>query len=67
MADPHYQDLSEELIEKIAERAATKAVAKLTDQVYRDVGKTVVQKFMWTVGVVALAGVLYFGKIKSGG
>jgi hypothetical protein len=63
---PHSQDLSEEQIEEIAERAATKAVAKITDQIYKDVGKTVVQKFIWTVGAIAVAGVVYLSKFKGG-
>lgn len=64
--DSHFHDLSEELVEKIAERAATKAVAKITDQIYKDVGKTVIQKFIWTIGAIAVAGFLWVGKIKGG-
>lgn len=63
--DSHYQDLSDDMIEDIAERAATKAVAKITDQIYKDVGKTVVQKFIWTVGALAVAGFLWFSKLKG--
>lgn len=66
-AEPHAQELSEAQIEEIAERAASKAVAKITDQIYKDVGKTVIQKFIWTVGAIAVAGFLWFGKIKGGG
>ena len=62
---PH-TDLPEDLIEKIAERAATKAVAKITDQIYKDVGKTVIQKFIWTIGAIAVAGFLALGKWKGG-
>jgi len=45
--------LSDEHIEQIAERAATKAMAKLTDEVYRSVGKGVVNKLFLVVGVLA--------------
>ena len=50
--------LSDEHIEMIAERAATKAMAKLTDEVYRSVGRGVVNKFFLVVGVLATA--VYF-------
>lgn len=62
----HFQELTDEQIEEIAERAATKAVAKITDQIYKDVGKTVIQKFIWTVGAIAVAGTIYLTKIKGG-
>lgn len=58
--------LSEEQIELIAEKAAEKAVAKLTDHVYREVGKSVVSKLSWTVGVITLAAILYFKQLKGG-
>lgn len=60
-------DIPDEVIEEIAERAATKAVTKITDQLYKDVGKTVVQKFIWTIGVIAIAGFFWFNKLKGGG
>ena len=59
--------LSEEQIELIAEKAAEKAVAKLTDRVYREVGKSVLSKLSWTVGVITLAAVIWFKQIKAGG
>lgn len=55
MSDSNWGQLTDEQIERIAERAAEKAVAKLTDQVYREVGKNVVQKFFWITGVLAVA------------
>lgn len=64
--DVRLQDIPEDIIEDIAERAATKAVAKITDQIYKDVGKTVIQKFIWTIGAIAVAGFLWVGKIKGG-
>lgn len=52
--DSSWGQLTDEQIERIAERAAEKAVAKLTDHVYREVGKSVVQKFVWIVGALAV-------------
>lgn len=51
--------LTEEQIEEIAERAAERAVAKMTDHMYREIGKTVFQKFVWILGVVAVGLSLY--------
>lgn len=45
----------EKSIEDIAERAAAKAVQKITDGFYRDVGRGVVARLLWIVGVVATA------------
>lgn len=55
MSDSTFSPLTEAQIEEIAERAANKAVAKLTDQVYREVGKNVVQKFIYVVGAISVA------------
>jgi hypothetical protein len=55
MSESDFSPLSDAQIERIAERAAEKAVAKITDRVYRDVGKNVIQKLFWVVGVVAVA------------
>ena len=50
---------SDEQIEDIAERAATKALSKITDMAYREVGKSVVEKLFYIVGVLAVAGYFY--------
>lgn len=55
MTDSSWGQLTDEQIESIAERAAEKAVAKLTDQVYREVGRGVVSKFVWIVGALVVA------------
>lgn len=54
MNDSSWGQLTDEQIERIAERAAEKAVAKLTDHVYREVGRNVVSKFIWIVGALAV-------------
>ena len=46
-----HEDLSDELIEKIAERAAAKALEK----VYTGVGKSVLTKLLWIFGAAGLA------------
>lgn len=48
--------LSDDHIEEIAERAAEKAVKKMTDQVYKAVGKSVLQKLFYITGAICLAG-----------
>lgn len=55
MNDSNWGQLTDEQIERIAERAAEKAVAKLTDNVYREIGKSVLQKFVYVVGAIAVA------------
>lgn len=46
--------LTDDQIEKIASLAADKAVKKMTDDAFKAVGKTVVEKLFWIVGVLAL-------------
>lgn len=50
--------LSQQQVEEIAEKAAVKAVQKMTDTMYREIGKGFVKKFLWFVGVASVA--LYF-------
>lgn len=47
-------NLSEEQIEMIAEKAAAKAIEKLTSHVYQEVGKSVASKLFYIVGACAL-------------
>jgi hypothetical protein len=56
------QSLTEEQIEVIAERAAVKAVEKLTNGVYQSVGKTVISRLLYFVGAVAIAAWLWLNK-----
>jgi hypothetical protein len=55
---PFSTPLTEEQIEHIAERAAEKAAEKvmktLTDHMYREVGKGVVSKLFWIIGVISI-------------
>lgn len=46
--------LTQEDIEKIAEQAADKAVNKMTNQAYQAIGKGVVSRFLWIVGVITV-------------
>lgn len=55
--------LTDEQIEEIAEKAAEKAIEKLTGDVYKAVGKSVVEKAIWIVGAISLGIWLYLKKI----
>ena len=46
--------LDESELEKIAERAAEKAIEKLTNHVYQEVGKSVISKFVYIVGACSV-------------
>lgn len=52
------EHLTEEQIENIAERAATKAVAKIEVHLYTTVGKSVLNKLAYIVGVIVVS--VYF-------
>ena len=41
-------------LEKIAERAAEKAIEKLTNHVYQEVGRSVISKFAYIVGACSV-------------
>ena len=56
--------ISDDQMEQIADKAAEKAVRKLTDEAYRSIGKSVTEKFFYIVGVLALAG--YFWAQSKG-
>ena len=47
--------LTDQEIEEIAERAAEKAVHKLQNEIYKSVGKSVLDKLYYVVGVLAIA------------
>lgn len=51
--------LTDEQIDEIAEKAATKALSKITDLAYREVGKSVMSKLFYVTGVIAVAAFLY--------
>lgn len=57
--------LTDEQIEHIAQKAADLAVQKMTTEVYATVGKSVLQKVFWIVGVIATAMVLGNASIKE--
>ena len=47
--------LDEKCMDKIAERAAERAIRKLTDHLYHEVGKSVVEKLFYLIGGCAVA------------
>ena len=46
--------LDDSELEKIAERAAEKAIKKLTNHVYQEVGRNVISKFVYVVGACSV-------------
>lgn len=52
-------NLTEEQIEEIAEKAAQKAIAKLTSHVYQEVGKSVINKIFYIAGACAIGTYLW--------
>lgn len=57
--------LTDDDIEHIAQKAAELAVQKMTTEVYASVGRSVLQKVFWIVGVIATAMVLGNGAVKE--
>ena len=51
-------------LEKLAERAAEKAIGKLTNHVYQEVGKSVISKFVYVVGACSVG--LYLWMMSKG-
>ena len=47
--------LTDEQIDEVAERAADLAVKKMTENAYKAVGKSVIEKLFYIVGVLTLA------------
>jgi hypothetical protein len=47
--------ISEELMEKIAEKAAKKVM----DNVYREVGRSLITKVVWAAGVIGVGVAMY--------
>jgi hypothetical protein len=54
MADKNTSGFSDSQLDEIAERAATKAMEKLTNHVYQEVGKGVVRKLFWIIGAASV-------------
>lgn len=51
--------LSEAVIEEIAEKAADKAVEKMTHLIYQEVGKNVISRFFYIIGALSVAAYLW--------
>ena len=51
----HCALMEEESIERIAEKAAEKAISKMTAHVYQEIGRGIVSKLVWLTGVVTVA------------
>jgi hypothetical protein len=46
--------LTDAQIDEIAEKAAEKAVAKMTAHIYQEVGKGIINKLLWVIGVIVV-------------
>ena len=51
--------MTDSQIDDIAEKAAEKAVSKITDKAFKEIGKGVVNKLFYITGVIVVAGYLY--------
>ena len=60
--DHHIQSVSltQEQIEEIASRAADKAIERITQHVYQQVGRSVINKLIWIVGSLSVAFYIWF-------
>ena len=56
--------LTEDQIDTIAERAAEKAIQKVTDRIYKEVGRGVLQKLFYLAGACVIGLTLW---LKSNG
>lgn len=54
--------ISEDQIEEIAELAAKKAVEKLEARMYQEIGRGVMKKLSWLVGIAAVGTFLWAQK-----
>ena len=52
--------LTHDQIEEIASRAADKAIDRITQQVYQQVGRSVINKLIWIVGSLSVAFYIWF-------
>lgn len=52
--------LSDEEIDLIAEKAAEKAIEKITHQLYEEIGRSIVSKVLTGLGILAVALVSWF-------
>lgn len=50
----HCQMMEETAINEIAEKAAEKAIEKLTAHVYQEIGRGIVSKFIWLAGAITV-------------
>lgn len=59
--------LTDDQVEAIAEKAAEKAVKKMTDDFYKQIGRNVVSKLLIWIGILAFGVAVGAGKIKLPG
>lgn len=54
--------ISEAQMNRIAEKAADLAVKKVTDEAFKQVGKQVISKILWMVGVLVVAAWVWYSR-----
>lgn len=47
------------MLEQAAQRGAERAIEKFTNQIYQEIGRTVMKKFLQAVGALILGAALY--------
>ena len=52
-------NLTDDQLNQVAERAASKAMEKITGQLYAEVGKAFIAKVIWIVGVLVVGAVIW--------
>lgn len=61
----HCPMMEDSAIEEIAEKAAEKAIEKLTAHVYQEIGRGLVSKIIWMSGVVVVGVWLWLNKVPK--
>ena len=53
------QEQIEEIANLAADRAAEKAVELIKEDAYQSVGRLVIDKFLWLIGIIAMSGYVW--------
>lgn len=61
----HCPMMEESAIEEIAEKAAERAIGKLTAHVYQEIGRGLVSKMLWLAGLVTVGLWLWLNKVPK--
>ena len=56
-----YHEIPDELVDHIIDRAAEKAAEKVFNKVYQDVGRGVIKKASWVIGIILVSAAIWLG------